>query len=80
MGKIIKLYQHGCPNCLRLKNKLDNKNIKYENITDKQLMISLGFDTAPKLEVDGVLLNFKEAMKWVENNKIWANIVVTKNM
>ena len=66
MGKIIKLYQHGCPNCLRLKNKLDNKNIKYENITDKQLMISLGFDTAPKLEVDGVLLNFKEAMKWVE--------------
>lgn len=66
MGKVIKLYQHGCPNCLRLKNKLDNKNIKYENITDKQLMISLGFDTAPKLEVDGVLLNFKEAMKWVE--------------
>ena len=67
MGKVIKLYQHGCPNCLRLKDKLDKKNIKYENITDKQLMISLGFETAPKLEVDGVLLNFKEAMKWVED-------------
>lgn len=63
---VIKLYQHGCPNCLRLKSKLDEKNIRYENITDKNLMISLGFETAPKLEVNGTIMNFKEAMKWVE--------------
>lgn len=62
----IKLYQHGCPNCLRLKRKLDEKNIGYENITDKNIMISLGFETAPKLEVNGVIMSFKEAMKWVE--------------
>lgn len=66
MGKVIKLYQHGCPNCLRLKNKLDAKQIAYENITDKNLMISLGFKSAPKLEVDGEIMDFKEAMKWVE--------------
>lgn len=67
MGEnVIKLYQHGCPNCLRLKKKLDDKGIEYENITDKKVMISLGFDTAPKLEVDGVIMSFKEAMKWVE--------------
>lgn len=66
MGKVIKLYQHGCPNCLRLKNKLDAKQIVYENITDKNLMISLGFESAPKLEVDGEIMDFKQAMKWVE--------------
>jgi glutaredoxin len=66
MGKVIKLYQHGCPNCLRLKQKLDEKNIVYENITDKNIMISLGFETAPKLEVEGIIMNFKEAMKWAE--------------
>ena len=66
MGKVIKLYQHGCPNCLRLKAKLDNKKIAYENITDKDLMISLGFKSAPKLEVNGEIMDFKEAMKWVE--------------
>ena len=67
MGEnVIKLYQHGCPNCLRLKKKLDDKGIEYENITDKKIMISLGFDTAPKLEIDGVIMSFKEAMKWVE--------------
>ena len=67
MGEnVIKLYQHGCPNCLRLKQKLDGKNIGYENITDVNLMRALGFETAPKLEVNGVLMNFKDAMKWVE--------------
>lgn len=67
MGEnVIKLYQHGCPNCLRLKAKLDNKKITYENITDKDLMISLGFKSAPKLEVNGEIMDFKQAMKWVE--------------
>lgn len=63
---VIKLYQHGCPNCLRLKQRLDEKNINYENITDKELMISMGFETAPKLEVNGVLMDFKEAINWVK--------------
>ena len=66
MGKIIKLYQHGCPNCLRLKQKLDEKGVEYENITDKNLMISLGFKSAPKLEVDGEIMDFKQAMEWVK--------------
>lgn len=67
MGEnVIKLYQHGCPNCLRLKQRLDEKNIGYENITDQNLMRALGFDTAPKLEVNGVIMGFKEAIEWVK--------------
>lgn len=69
MEHVVKLYEHGCPNCLRLKKRLDTNGIKYEDITDKKLMIELGFESAPKLEVDGVILNFKQAMDWAEENK-----------
>lgn len=67
MGEnVVKLYQHGCPNCLRLKKRLDEKGIEYENITDKKIMISLGFTEAPKLEVNGVIMGFKEAIEWIK--------------
>ena len=65
MGKVI-LYEHGCPNCLRLKKMLDAKHIAYEDVTDMNLMRSMGFKEAPKLEVDGVIMNFKDAKNWVE--------------
>ena len=65
MGEQVILYEHGCPNCLRLKKKLDEKKIQYEDVTDKQLMLSLGFEEAPKLSVNGVIMNFKEAIKWI---------------
>ena len=65
MGDKIILYEHGCPNCLRLKKKLDEKNIAYKDVTDKQVMLSLGFEEAPKLSVNGVIMNFKEAVKWI---------------
>ena len=65
MGKII-LYEHGCPNCLRLKSRLDEKGIQYEDVTDVELMKSKGFLSAPKLEIDGVIMDFKEAINWVK--------------
>ena len=65
MGEKVILYEHGCPNCLRLKKKLDEKNIQYEDVTDKQVMLSLGFEEAPKLSVNGVVMSFKEAVKWI---------------
>ncbi len=64
MGKVI-LYQHGCPKCKVLKMKLDKKNIQYENISDVEVMKAKGFQEAPKLEVDGVVMNFAEAVKWI---------------
>ena len=60
------LYEHGCPNCLRLKNRLDEKVIQYEDVTDIELMKSKGFKSAPKLEVDGVVMDFIDAIKWVK--------------
>jgi glutaredoxin len=65
MGETVILYEHGCPRCKVLKSKLDQKGIKYENIADVEVMKAKGFQEAPKLEVNGVVMNFKEAVDWI---------------
>ena len=65
MGKVI-LYEHGCPRCKVLKMKLDQKGIKYENVSDIEVMKAKGFTEAPKLEVDGVIYDFKAATEWTK--------------
>lgn len=64
MGKVT-LYQHGCPRCRVLKMKLDQKGIQYDEVTDVQVMKEKGFQEAPKLEIDGVVYGFKEAVEWI---------------
>ena len=41
------------------------KGIVYEIVTDTSLMIKKGFATAPMLEVDDKLMDFKEANTWI---------------
>ena len=65
MGEII-LYEHGCPRCKVLKIKLDQKGVEYKTINDIEIMKSKGFNEAPKLEVDGVVMGFKEAVEWIK--------------
>ena len=64
MSKVI-LYEHGCPRCRVLKAKLDQKGITYETVNDVELMKAKGFTEAPKLEVDGEILGYKEAVEWI---------------
>lgn len=66
--KII-LYSTGCPKCKILESKLNAKNIQYDKNTDSDEMIRLGFQTVPKLKVDDELLDFGEAVKWINNRK-----------
>lgn len=63
--KII-LWSTHCPRCKVLELKLKQKNIMYEEINDVELMKAKGFKEAPKLEVDGVVMDFKEAVNWVK--------------
>lgn len=65
MSKII-LYEHGCPRCKVLKQKLDQKGIVYETVSDIEVMKAKGFTEAPKLEVDGLVIGFKEAVDWLK--------------
>lgn len=62
---MITLYSIGCPQCRVLEAKLDAAHIQYivdENVEEMQ---AKGFTTMPTLEVDGNIMNFMEAIKWV---------------
>ena len=67
----VTLYSTHCPKCRVLEAKLNLKNIQYEINTDMDKMESLGIMSVPVLEVDGQLLQFKEATEWINN---WSNI------
>ena len=62
----ITLYSTGCPQCSTLKRKLDAAGIQYEVVSDQQVMMDLGFKTAPMLQVNDTYLNFSEAIKWLK--------------
>ena len=61
----VTLYSTGCPKCKVLKTKMDQKDIKYNVVSDVDLMQSKGFMNLPVLEVDGNKMEFGEAIKWV---------------
>ena len=64
MGQVI-LWSTHCPRCKVLEVKLKQKNIVYEENNDVDQMKAKGFLEAPKLEVDGTVMDFKEAVKWI---------------
>lgn len=59
------LYSTHCPKCKVLEMKLKQKNIGYEEVTDVELMQEKGFKSVPKIEVDRVVYDFKEAVDWI---------------
>jgi len=63
--KII-LYSNHCPKCKILKMKLDEKKVVYEECNDMDIMMEKNFMSVPVLEVDGEIMNFNEAIKWVK--------------
>ena len=63
---MITLYSTNCPKCKVLESKLQKKNIEYTTCTDMDEMLSHGIKSAPVLEMtDGQLLNFGDAVRWV---------------
>ena len=65
----IILYSTGCPKCNVLEAKLNSKSIKYEVCTDIEVMQSKGMMSAPNLEVDGKLMSFGDAIKWINTEQ-----------
>ena len=54
-----------CPNCKVLQMKLDKKGVTYDVVTDVEAMKAKGISALPQLEVDGKLMAFGEANKWL---------------
>ena len=46
---------------------MKKKSIDYEENNDVDLMISKGIMSAPCLEINGEILDFKNAVEWVNN-------------
>ena len=63
----VKFYSNNCPKCKILQEKLNRNKIQYDHITDINLMIDMGMTTMPMLEVDGVMMIFSEAIKWINS-------------
>ena len=59
------LYSTGCPKCSILKRKLDDNGITYTEVNDVDLMLAKGMVSVPMLEVDGNIMDFANAVKWV---------------
>ena len=67
--KVILYKTLTCPKCKLLSMKLDMAGIKYEIVTDMKIMEAKGFKEAPKLEVDGAIMSFKEALEWLKGQQ-----------
>lgn len=65
MNEKIVFHSSHCPRCLILEKKLKEKGVQYEENNDVQVMLDKGLEMAPALEVDGKMMDFKEAIKWI---------------
>lgn len=61
----VVLYSTGCPQCIVLEKKLEMKGIPYTKSDNFDKVIEAGYTTAPILEVEGILMPFGEANKWI---------------
>lgn len=64
MASVI-LYTIDCPKCRVLESKLRDKQITYATVSDVETLKEKGFDLFPKLEVNGEVMEFKQAVDWV---------------
>ncbi len=65
---MIKVYSTGCPKCKVLLKKLAEKGIQYEECNDTEIMKEKGIQFLPVLEINGDLLDFKQATEWIGRN------------
>jgi hypothetical protein len=49
--------------------KLKSKHIEYEEVNDVDVMTEKGFTAAPMLEVDGEVMDFVAANKWINTQE-----------
>ena len=64
---MIKLYTNHCRKCEILTSKLKEKNVVFEVEDDEEVLLELGFDFMPVLEVDGKRLGYLDAVTYVNS-------------
>jgi len=69
----IVLYSTGCPRCKVLETKLASKGIEYTKNSNVDEMMGLGIMSVPVLSVDGTMMDFADAVAWVNNAEVPTN-------
>lgn len=64
---MIKLYTNHCRKCEILAAKLNEKNVNFEVVDNEEILVNLGFDFMPVLEVDGERLEYINAINYVNS-------------
>ena len=62
---MVTLYSTHCPKCQILEKKLAQKSIEYVEVNDTQQMLDMNLKSVPWLEVDGQMMDFNQANKWI---------------
>ena len=62
----IILYSTHCPKCKVIETKLKQAGLQYTEIDDVEKMLSLGIRMAPMLEVNGKLMDFSDANRFLK--------------
>lgn len=68
MGTNI-LYSTGCPKCELLKKILEKNGIEYTVEDDVNKMLELGIEDVPMLKIQGKLMNYDEALRYIKERK-----------
>lgn len=67
---MVTLYHTGCPKCKVIESKLKTKGISYDECTDISFMLKLGIISVPWLDVDGEMMDFARANKWINDKDV----------
>ncbi len=62
---VVVLYGNGCPKCLIMEKLLQRKEIPYTKEDDLNALASIGIKSVPVLCVDGEMMDFSAASKWI---------------
>jgi len=65
----VTIYSTHCPQCNMLERMLTAKNVQFNTVVGKEAIIERGYKTAPILDVDGKIMSFAEAVRWVNSMK-----------
>ena len=63
----IIFYSTHCPRCKVLEAKLKEKDVKYIECNDVEEMEKKKISSVPCLEIDGEIMDFGKAIKWVNS-------------
>jgi glutaredoxin len=61
----VTLFSNHCPQCKYLTTLLNQKNIKYDEVNDEELMISMELMSMPQLRVNCEMMKYADALQWV---------------